>query len=402
MSNSRFIAWTVWLIVSIFYAYQYVLRVMPNILIEDIMGRFHMGASAFGQFSGVYYIGYALMHLPIGIMLDRFGPRKVMVGSILLSALGLVPLLFTDYLAYPILGRFLMGLGSSGAILGVFKIIRLSFDESKFARMLSLSVMIGLVGAIYGGGPVSYMKGEFGYNTVLATFIVMGLVLSLFAYILIPPSQKGESRPILSDIKQVFGNKRVLMTCFFAGLMVGPLEGFADVWGTVFLKKVFHFDSSLASSLPSLIFIGMCFGSPILSYIAEKTENYLLTIVGAGIIMASGFISLLMGPMDVMVVSIYFVLIGVCSAYQIIAIYKASTYVKEEVAGLTTAAANMIIMVFGYLFHSIIGTLVSAYGGPDAPLALKAGITAIPVALAIGSVGFIYLWRLDVVKVKAE
>ncbi len=383
------------MIVSIFYAYQYVLRVMPNILIEDIMGRFHMGASAFGQFSGVYYIGYALMHLPIGIMLDRFGPRKVMVGSILLSAFGLVPLLMTDHLAYPILGRFLMGLGSSGAILGVFKIIRLSFEEARFARMLSLSVMVGLVGAIYGGGPVSYMKSELGYNAVLTTFIAMGLALALFAYFLIPPSQKGESRPILSDIKQVFGNKRVLMTCFFAGLMVGPLEGFADVWGTVFLKKVFHFDSSLASSLPSLMFIGMCFGSPILSFIAEKTESYLLTIVGAGIVMASGFISLLIGPMDVMIVSIYFVLIGICSAYQILAIYKASTFVKEEVAGLTTAAANMIIMVFGYLFHSVIGSLVSQYGGAESSYALKVGIAAIPVALAFGSCGFIALWRME-------
>ena len=71
-------AWFVWMIASLFYAYQYVLRVMPSIMLEDITRQFHIDAAVFGQFSGVYYIGYSLVHLPIGIMLDRFGPRKVM------------------------------------------------------------------------------------------------------------------------------------------------------------------------------------------------------------------------------------------------------------------------------------------------------------------------------------
>lgn len=76
MSVSRVTAWFVWIIVSIFYAYQYVLRVMPNIMLEDITQQFHIDATIFGQFSGIYYIGYSLMHLPIGIMLNRFSQEK--------------------------------------------------------------------------------------------------------------------------------------------------------------------------------------------------------------------------------------------------------------------------------------------------------------------------------------
>ena len=56
-SRSRLVAWSIWIVVSIFYAYQYILRVMPNILLNDIMQQFNVGAAAFGQFSGVYYIG---------------------------------------------------------------------------------------------------------------------------------------------------------------------------------------------------------------------------------------------------------------------------------------------------------------------------------------------------------
>lgn len=390
-STPRTIAWVMWSIGSIFYAYQYILRVMPNIMLGDIMDHFHISAATFGQFSGVYYLGYSLMHLPIGIMLDRFGPKRVMTGSILLSVIGLLPLIFAEYWVWPIVGRVLIGMGSSAAILGVFKIIRMAFREERFSRMLSLAVTIGLVGAIYGGGPVSFMREAFGYQTVVKLFALGGLILAAATYFIVPKMEAKRETTVFSDIKQVFSNKKVVWSCIFAGLMVGPLEGFADVWGTAFLQQVYGFEGALAASLPSMIFIGMCFGAPVLSLIAEKIGNLRAT-VGAGLVMAAAFFALLTCQMSSALISFSFVVVGVSCAYQILAIYKASTYVDESVAGLTTAVANMIIMTFGYFFHAIIGSIVNALGGPTMSQALVYGMIVIPVALCVGSGGFFYFF----------
>lgn len=389
--NSRSFAWGIWVIASIFYAYQYILRVMPNIMLNDIMEQFGINAATFGQFSGVYYISYSLMHLPIGIALDRFGPKKIMTACILCTVVGLTPLLFAEHWAYPIIGRFLIGLGSSAAILGVFKIIRMTFDEHRFSRMLSLSVMIGLVGAIYGGGPVGYMREHLGYQSVVEIFIVGGLLLAALTYWIVPSIKNTSEKTVIADIKEVLGNSRVVWSCLFAGLMVGPLEGFADVWGTEFLKHAYLFEGALATSMPSMIFVGMCFGAPLLSLIAEKLGNYLATIIGAGFLMAACFISMLMWQLTSWILSINFIIVGICCAYQILAIYKASTYVREQVAGLTTAIANMIIMIFGYAFHSIIGSMVNLAGGPHSPDALAYGIAVIPITLLFGAAGFVIL-----------
>jgi predicted MFS family arabinose efflux permease len=219
LSNSRAIAWSIWVIASIFYAYQYIIRVMPNIMLNDIMEQFDISAATFGQFSGIYYISYSLMHIPVGIMLDRFGPRKVMSACILLTVLGLTPLLFAEHWVYPIAGRFVIGLGSSAAILGVFKIIRMTFSEKHFPRMLSFSVTIGLIGAIYGGAPVSYMRDALGYQTVVQIFAIAGVLLAIMTYWIVPDIKSTSQTTVLSDIKEVLTNKKVIFSCIFAGLM---------------------------------------------------------------------------------------------------------------------------------------------------------------------------------------
>lgn len=400
MTKSKSIALLVWLIASLFYAYQYILRVMPNIMLVDIMQQFKIDSTIFGQFSGVYYIGYALVHLPIGILLDRYGPKRIMSGCILLTVIGLSPVIFADHWIYPVLGRALIGIGSSAAILSTFYIIRMTFSEQRFTRMLSISVTIGLMGAIYGGGPLSFMRASLGYKPVVEILAITGLMLAILTFITVPNIKKTVSSTVLTDIKEVFTNRKVILLCILAGLMVGPLEGFADVWGSQFLAQVYGLSSTTASYLPSLIFIGMCFGAPILSIIAEKTNNYLGCIIAAGLFMLLTFSALVLQLLTVGTISITFTLVGLCCAYQILAIYKASTYVRPHVAGLTTAVANMIIMSFGYAFHTIMGVVIEASGGAQNPHALIYGITIIPILLTMGVAGLLLFKRLERPEIK--
>ncbi|HET9843901.1 MAG TPA: MFS transporter [Gammaproteobacteria bacterium] len=387
---------SMWLLASLFYAYQFVLRVLPNIMMPDLMRQFNIDASIFGQLSGVYYIGYAGMHIPIGILLDKFGPKTILPVCMVLAACGLLPFVYAQTWIYPCLGRFIIGVSSSAAILGLFKIIRMAYREELFTRMLGASVTIGLLGAIYGGYPVRWLLENIGWYTTFHLLILVGVVMAVITFIIVPSIKNPTSTSVWTDLKNLFLNRKIVAVCFLAGCMVGPMEGFADGWSTIFLTQIYHLGNAIAASLPSMIYLGMCIGAPLLSLLAEKTKAYYEIIAMSAFIMCASFILLLAGSLQLSFVSLVFFIIGLLCAYQILAIYKASSYAKESNVGITTAFANMIIMFFGYVFHTAIGKVAVHFwdgtvlqGIPFySTFALRAALGIIPIMLFVGLLGF--------------
>ena len=104
--------------------------------------------------------------------------------------------------------------------------------------------------------------------------------------------------------------------------------------------------------------------------------------------MLLNFIALILGLFSPESMLFAFIIVGVCCAYQILAIYKASTYVPERIAGLTTAVANMIIMSFGYGIHTTIGIVINIIKQANRANPFIYGIGVIPMTLSIGVVGF--------------
>jgi fucose permease len=79
-----------WMAGAAFFFYAWVLRVAPSVMVEELMRDFSVGAAVLGHLSAAYFYGYAGMQIPVGILLDRFGPRRLMTVAAFVCAGGCV------------------------------------------------------------------------------------------------------------------------------------------------------------------------------------------------------------------------------------------------------------------------------------------------------------------------
>lgn len=408
MSRTLYASVLSWFLLSLFYAYQYIYRVLPGMIVPELMYSFDITSDDIGTL-GIYYIGYGLFHIPIGLLMDRYPVRIVVPACLLLCIAGNFPLIYSQSWTAVYIGRLVVGMGSSGAIIGIFKILAVGFSEKTFSKLLGVSVSLGLAGAVFGTEPLSKMFEIYGWKNVLQVIMFLGLILAVAIILFVKqkPSLYEEHRTIKEDLITVFKCRKLLLLGLFGGLMVGPLEGFADAWGREFFKIVYSLDSDLSARFPSLIFLGMCIGCSTIGYVGQKTNAYYGILIFSALIMAGLFVWTLSGTCPYSLMYMIFSVVGVLCAYQIIVIYKATTYLPPSLTGISSAIANCIMMGCGFLFHKVIGKimLLNAYVENDIikypPEAFIKALASIPLALFIAAVGLILLKIFDKKDLKA-
>ena len=407
--NNKLISILVWACITLFYCYQSILRPLPNIVMPYILGKYNVNASEFGSFAGIYYIGYILVHIPIGVLLSRFSAKIVLSLCVACTAIGLAPLIYSDSWNAVVLGRVLTGVGSSGAAVGALQIFRVLYP-SKFTMLLGTMVSIGLIAAVYMNILLSGIIVSIGIDATINMLLYGGIVLAVATYIFLPSAASETSHgSVWDDIKAIMCNYKIIFASLCAGLMVGPMEGFADAWGSAFIITMYGLEKAAADSIIMSILLGMCVGCIILPYIADKTRMFLGLTILSGIMMAVCFIYLLQGTATPVILYYICLIIGFFCAYQIVILAKISTFVSEERSGLAAAVANMILMTFGWVFHNSIGmTLDSLWDGTTINglryynvEAFVTGISIIPLAIMIAVAGFIMLAMSNVAYARA-
>jgi predicted MFS family arabinose efflux permease len=330
---------------------------------QNIIDNFKVDADMIGNFVGIFYISYVAMHIPLGIMLDHYQPKKVIAASMLVTVAGFAPLVYSDNWTIITIGRFISGAGSACAALGAFKMFRLCFGEEKFPKMLGYMLSIGLLSAVFSTDPITYLISKLGWAETLNYMVTLGLILAVYSFLVIPnipnTTEKIGVKTILNDVKFILKNKMLWTVGVMSGFMVGPLEGFADAWSNQYLKAIYNFDAGTASSVTQFIYLGMAAGSIVLGYIFEKFKSYYSILLISGITMATVFTMVLFSGTDLFFLKILFFIIGFFCAYQVTAIAKAVTFTTEKHSALTATVANMIMMSFGYVFHRSIGKVMN-------------------------------------------
>lgn len=364
---NQYLPFVMWIIPLTFLTYQFILRLWPGLMMQPIMTQFSIDASQFGIIVAFYYYGYASMQIPVAILLDRFGSRAIVATFAVLCGVATVLFTYSTNWYLACLARFLVGAGSAVGLLGVSKVISEWFPAIRYANMIGWSVSIGLIGAIYGGKPISLLIETYHWQQVAVTLAIISGVIACVAYLMLRSPPKSASHPIstesfsIKDFKAILSSPTIWIIAIANFLMVGSLEGFSDVWGVPYLMTAYAISKNNAAELVSLVFIGMMCGGPILAWCSQKWGQYtVIAMCGFGITITFSFLLLNHHYSWWLQASLLFC-IGVMCCYQAIVFATGARLAKPHHLGVTIAFLNCINMLGGSFFHTAIGRLMDIF-----------------------------------------
>jgi MFS family permease len=398
-----------WLAVTIFFAFQFILRLVPGVMHDNLLQQYDITTEQFGNILSVYYFSYSIMQIPVGVLLYKFNFRIVTNFCILLCVLGNTAFVFSDNWVMALIGRFMVGAGSAGGFLSVVRVINGFFPQEYRAIMISFSFTVGLVGAIFGATPMTWLLTKVDHKTILFGVSIIGIIIS--GMIMLPKIEesKNTSENVdddwLHNLIQVIKNPYIILIGISGGLMVGTLEGFVDVWGFKYFSQIMNLNKIEASYLPSCVYLGMCFGGPILVSTARFIGgSYSIVNVFCGILMASIFAIILYDTsISYIGLQSLMIFLGVLSCYQVLVFALAGELVESNQSSIAISFVNCLNMSFGSFFHKSIATTMNMFWDGskinDIPIFTHAcfvkGLSIIAISCLFGSAGFAILAFMD-------
>ena len=368
-----------WLICSIgmlFYCYNYFLRVSPSVMQPDLMQSLHITAYQFGALAGLYYWAYTPMQIPAGMIYDRFGARMVQFFACLTAVLGVGIFISADTLFMASVGRFLIGLGTAFAYIGVLKLASIWLPPNRFATIAGLTTAFGMLSAIFSDKYLTAFVQTIGYRNALHIALVIGVALS--ALILIgmrskPKNQLAHQTEIYQhkpmSFTQLLGALRIILTnpqMWIIGL-IGclfylPASVFLDLWGIPYLKAVYQLTPEQAASVVSCTFIGWIIAGPSIGAISDKIKRRRLPLLISGV-MSMGLLATVfyIPALTLNTLYVLFFFLGIfCGAHPLcFALGKENC--PNEISGTAVAVTNTLIMLGGLIFQPLVGKLLDKH-----------------------------------------
>ena len=362
------VAWMMWGMAAAFYGYAFFQRVLPSVMVDQLMADFALGGALLGNLSAFYFYAYAGLQLPVGMLIDRFGPRVVLAAAAALCAVGSVLFAQAESIGPAYLGRFLIGAGSAFTWVGALTLASRWFPARRFALLTGFTVVFGMAGAISGQGPAAALLGETGWRDVLLGAGAVGIGLAALILLIVrdhPPKSAVETtnapvgKGIVAGLRIVASNPQSWVHAFTSGLLSAPLLAFGALWGVPYMMQVYGVGRAEAAFSVSALLVGMAIGGPTIGWISDHIGRRRRPLIVCNIMLLGALLAMFNIPdLPIDIFRVLLFVTGLGSGCFVVCYAAVRETNARENAGTALGLVNMATIGSGAAFQPIVGLLL--------------------------------------------
>ncbi len=265
----------VWFIVTLFVVYSFCLNTAAAVFSEPIRTTLHASNLGVSIAVGAFIIGFAVMQIPAGYLLDKYNARLVVSSGVLILAIGNIITSFATTVVLFSISNFIQGLGASFAFIAAGVIISQWFPARMFPVMFGLTQTLSCILAAVIHYVFSVALATHTWNEIYKILAVLGLILFVLNLILVKtPSDysRTESVSLKQSLCMVFKNNQIILCALAATTSFGTLLAYAGFW-YLNIQTFYSVQMLDAVMISGMIFIGIGLGTPILGWISNQVKS---------------------------------------------------------------------------------------------------------------------------------
>lgn len=349
------------------YFLSYLYRVINAVIAPDLVSELDLGPDVLGLLTASYFLTFAAFQLPLGVLLDKYGPRLVEAGLLLFAAGGACVFALADSSTGLIIGRALIGFGVSACLMASFKAFSLFYSTDKLPLVNGFIMAAGGLGAIMGTAPTEWVVQDYGWRGGFWGLAVLTILSALLVFLLVPKTTRAVKETTLAE--QLAGVKQIFTSLFFwrVGLFTmfsqSSFISIQSLWVGPWHRDIAGLERADVANTLLWIACAMVVGFLSLGAIgAQLAKRGISTMKFAGVCMLAflfvQFAIIMEWAVDYPVIWIAFGFFGTAGILQ----YAVMTHhFPGELAGRVNTALNLLVFVAIFVLQSLSGQVINLW-----------------------------------------
>jgi len=372
---------------------------MNAVLAPSLVAEFGISATQLGLLTGVYFLSFGLFQVPLGVLLDRFGPRRVNGTLLLLATAGALAFAYARSFEQLVVARALIGIGVSACLMASMQAFILWFPPERMSTMIALAYSMGGVGAIAASAPLELALRSYGWREIFEFLAVSTLALSLlFAFLV--PEHPAAHKPVglrdqLAGLRHIARDGAFWRVAVAIGANQAAVLSLFTLWITAWLRDVAGYERAAAAQALAIVASALIAGYFFFGRIADaraRRGRSQLPLFAGGVAAALAFLALLALGVTAGAVALWAAFVF-CGTGATLAHSIATRRYPRDMAGRVNTALNTFTFIGVFLGQWGTGAILNLWPATASGYDPRAYVWALGALWLVQAGGLAWLWR---------